>query len=1502
MRAALRIAAGLAVVVLATQFLARAQGQPAPILLVVNSSAPNPFGRYLGEILQAEGINTFSTVELSSLTATTLNAARLVVLAQTPLTGPQAALLTNYVTGGGRLVAMAPDTQLEPVLGVASSGSASTEHYLAINTGTMVGAGFTTTTLPMTGPSLHYTLGSGAVAQATLYADKATSTAYPAVVQYGRTATWAYDLARSVVYARQGNPANAGVVRDGIPPVRTTSLFYNAIDLDRVPIPHADVQMRLFSRLVGDLLADAMPLPRIWYFPGATRTILVITGDTHVDNDPATIAQINSITAHGGRLSMYVSRWVSNPNATEAATWRANGHEFGLHPYGAADGVTLDVGIQTGLGWFTTQSLGAPSRTTRIHQIEWPSWVGPAQLEAADGIGLDTTFYTWGPAVTYPDGHQAHGFINGSGLPMHFVDQTGAVIPVYQQSTSIIDEQLLVSSYSELMTTSAALAVSHQLIDNSQAGGYSALTTQFHTDYYTYGQVQPWAEGTMDYATSLGIPLWTAERWLRYNEARRAVQVASLAWSAPTLSFSVTVPSGAEPQSVILPALYGGLALGSMTVDGAAITPVTQTISGRDTLFFSVSPGTHAVVATFNRVVPPVNRPPVAVNDTATVVQGASVGIPVLVNDSDPDGDPLTVTAVTQGSRGTVVINADNTVTYTTGPTCGADTFTYTISDGRGGTSSATVSVTITCTGGQVTQTTGLDFASCGPFSNTILTAVGDGEIRLAGAFGDEYAGAALNTAQWVAGTWAGGAYAPAPSNGVLSIAGASGVFVRSAATMPVTTLETTARFTGAPWEHIGWADLGFAGGHYLVFSTYNGTTDLYARSAAGGAEQRTDLGPIPAGFHTYRVDRAAQSSTTDLVSYYVDGVLEAQHTVATEPALYVYESNSGGGTLTLDIDRLWVYPSYVPSGTFQSCVIDTGGPETWTTAVWSAAVPAGTSLQLATRTSADGATWSAWSAPLTASGSSVTSPPGRYIQYQLGLGSSSAQQSPVVDSITLTYHFSTDTTPPTISGVTAGGITPSTAAIAWTTADKASTSQVQYGTTAAYGLTTLFDASLVNAHAQTLTGLAPSTLYHFSVLSRDASGNQAASPDSTFSTLAAPANRPPVAVNDAATVTQGGSVTIPVLANDGDPDGDPLTVIAVTQGALGSVVINAGTTVTYAATAVCGVDTFTYTISDGRGATATATVTVSCSGGQIVQSTSADFSACGGFAGTMLTAVGDGEVRLAGTFGDEYVSASLDSTRWIPGTWSGGTFSPAPAGGVLSVAGPNGAYVRSAAPLAVTSLESTLQFTGAPWEHVGWGALDFAGPYLLFSTAGSTTNLYARSADNSGEQRTDLGPIPAGYHVYRIDRAALTSTADQVSYYIDGVLKAQHSVATMPALYVYQSNNGGGALTLNIDRVWVYPTYVLSGTFQSCTLDAGSTATWATATWDATTPPGTTLAVSTRTSLDGVNWSPWSAVAASGGTPGSPAGRYLQYQLGLSSGSAQNSPVLNSVTLTFAR
>lgn len=95
------------------------------------------------------------------------------------------------------------------------------------------------------------------------------------------------------------------------------------------------------------------------------------------------------------------------------------------------------------------------------------------------------------------------------------------------------------------------------------------------------------------------------------------------------------------------------------------------------------------------------NQPPVAVADASGAGTLGLVTIPVLANDSDPDGNCLRVTAVTNPSGGSAFINfvgcGTDTVSYVPNLSCGNpcnDSFQYTVSDGQGATANATVSIT----------------------------------------------------------------------------------------------------------------------------------------------------------------------------------------------------------------------------------------------------------------------------------------------------------------------------------------------------------------------------------------------------------------------------------------------------------------------------------------------------------------------------------------------------------------------------------------------------------------------------------------------------------------------------------------------------------------------------------------------------------------------------------------------------------------------------------------
>jgi len=139
-------------------------------------------------------------------------------------------------------------------------------------------------------------------------------------------------------------------------------------------------------------------------------------------------------------------------------------------------------------------------------------------------------------------------------------------------------------------------------------------------------------------------------------------------------------------------------------VSDTTIMTVTSSAAAADDFYnvtvsaANASDPTYAVAAAVTYVVsnPPVNQVPNAIDDSAETTQDTVVVVDVLANDSDPDGDVLTLASVTQGTNGAVAINPDGSVTHTPNHGfAGNSSFAYTISDGKGGSATAAVDVTV---------------------------------------------------------------------------------------------------------------------------------------------------------------------------------------------------------------------------------------------------------------------------------------------------------------------------------------------------------------------------------------------------------------------------------------------------------------------------------------------------------------------------------------------------------------------------------------------------------------------------------------------------------------------------------------------------------------------------------------------------------------------------------------------------------------------------------------
>ena len=138
---------------------------------------------------------------------------------------------------------------------------------------------------------------------------------------------------------------------------------------------------------------------------------------------------------------------------------------------------------------------------------------------------------------------------------------------------------------------------------------------------------------------------------------------------------------------------------GNFTISGGSVTYTPNTsgtnafTAAGDTFTYLISDGRGGEAAGIITILAGVNAAPVAVADTVLIRGKETVQIQPLTNDTDGDGDTLSIQTFQFGAQGTVA-KTDTTLSYTPGRFfTGNDSFTYTISDGFGGQSTATVSV-----------------------------------------------------------------------------------------------------------------------------------------------------------------------------------------------------------------------------------------------------------------------------------------------------------------------------------------------------------------------------------------------------------------------------------------------------------------------------------------------------------------------------------------------------------------------------------------------------------------------------------------------------------------------------------------------------------------------------------------------------------------------------------------------------------------------------------------
>jgi large repetitive protein len=628
---------------------------------------------------------------------------------------------------------------------------------------------------------------------------------------------------------------------------------------------------------------------------------------------------------------------------------------------------------------------------------------------------------------------------------------------------------------------------------------------------------------------------------------------------------AVSVPTGAnftdlegDPLAFSATGLPLGLSINTTTglITGTIDKNASQPSGGVYSVTVTADDGHGGTVSsTFNWTV--TNPGPTAVDDVATTAEDTLVNIPVLANDTDPDADPLTVTAAS-AANGFVMIKPDGTIDYTPKANFnGTDTITYTISDGNGGTSTATVTIAVTPvndaptvvaplpaqvnvdaavvsvpTAGNFTDLDGdtLSFSAAGlPLGLSINPATGvisgtidksasqpnDGVYAVSVTASDGKGGSVTATFSWTVAN-------PGPT----AVDDVATTNEDTPVTIPVLANDTDPDadpLTGTT----------ASAAHGTVVINPDGTVTYTPNANFNGVDTITySISDGQGG--------TSQAVVTVTVAPVNDPPLAKPDTAATPedtPVIVAVLAND----IDIDGDPLTVTAANAPNGTV---VINPDGTVTYTPN----ANFNGTDTITYTISDGKGGTSTS---TVTVVVAPVNDPP-----LAVNDLATTSEDTPLVIS-PLANDSDVDGDPLTITAASSPNGT----------------------------VTVNPDGTIKYVPNPNFNGT--------DTITYTISDGKGGTSTATITLTVSPVNDPPVAANDAAVTNEDTSVTVAVLANDTDVDGDPVMVTAATA-ANGTVVINPDGTVTYTPKAnFNGTDTITYTISDGKGGTSTATVTV---------------------------------------------------------------------------------------------------------------------------------------------------------------------------------------------------------------------------------------------------------------------------------------------------------------------
>lgn len=614
-----------------------------PILVLIDSADENVFARYVTQILKAEGVLGFETMNLSATEpdSTVIACHDLVVVASSsPRTVGLRNLLSSYVHSGGRLFVCAPRPEFDSLLGLTDLHETISAGYLNVDPSSTYPAALGNRSLLFFGPTRLF-LPSESEVVGWIQKDTNSSERYAGIglrrVGRGKCGYATFDPGRSIVFSRQGrprSPALSSMDLDGDGVLRTADLFVETADYSRRTIPQADLLQKILVRLLYELV-DRNPLvPRVWYFPNKAPAIALLTGDAH--QTPANVVErvVRYIEQRGGRFTLI--EYPNTLDTTLARSLKSRGHTVAPHIYYQRHSNIFPMRLRLLLArWFSPsyfyrprlsdvrdeivsaqktflERTGMNGSVTRTHFLVWWGWSETAQLMGQHDIHMDFSFTGLNPVTQFgvPSSHGlkspiGYGYINGSGLPMKLVDRNGELVDLYAQTTQVEDDligpEFVTAPSSDSATIARLTACNRTLIDESADTYHTALVWNFHPLHTAerWPSLVPatwdWFTTVVDHLAERSIPMLSADEWLKFVRQRDDLEISHSAFdtSRATGNFAIQSTTGIKEATFLIPYPHsqpaGSTTAVSVRVNGSPLEFTSQQMSIDGIRFTSIT-------------------------------------------------------------------------------------------------------------------------------------------------------------------------------------------------------------------------------------------------------------------------------------------------------------------------------------------------------------------------------------------------------------------------------------------------------------------------------------------------------------------------------------------------------------------------------------------------------------------------------------------------------------------------------------------------------------------------------------------------------------------------------------------------------------------------------------------------------------------------------------------------------------------------------------------------